>query len=162
MRINASPSYRDLQNGPTMGCDLVPLSPATPLVPVSKAMPEHSASAGDSSLLRFATPRIDVHNLSPRRMAKLSQDLYVSGVISFDDYSALAFQPELHPDFDRTIGALTGERAAPDESRDFVRVWEERLDFDRRHNPINSPQALQSERIIDLLIHIDHPTDVSI
>ena len=142
MHIDASSNYSNLQNTPTASRDLVHLSPATPPVPVSKAMPERSTPAGDSSLLRFATPRIDVHNLSPRQMAKLSQDLYISGVISFDDYSALAFQPELHPDFDRTIGTLTGKRAAPDTNRDFVRIWEERLDFNRRHNPINSPQAL--------------------
>ena len=53
---------------------------------------------------------VDTHHLSPRQMSELSLDLYAIGAISFDDYSALAFQPELHPDFDRTIGALTGEQ----------------------------------------------------
>ena len=160
MRIDTLPNYSDLQAYPA-GRDLVSFSSGSPPLPVSESTPEGTA-AGDSSSLRFAPPRIDVHNLSPRQMAKLSYDLYVSGVISFDDYSALAFQPELHPDFDRTIGTLTGKRAAPDKNRDFVRIWEERLDFNHRHNPINSPQALLSERILVLLKQIDLPTNVSV
>lgn len=36
----------------------------------------------------------------------------------------LANQPELHPDFNRTIGALTGRRAAPDRERDCLAEWE--------------------------------------
>ena len=68
---------------------------------------------------------------SPREMADLSLDLFLAGVLTDEEYALLAFQPELHPDFDRTIGALTGQRANPDESRDYVATWRERLEFER-------------------------------
>ena len=67
---------------------------------------------------------------SPREMTELSLDLFLAGVLSDEEYALLAFQPELHPDFDRTIGALTGERANPDQSRDYVAIWRDRLEFE--------------------------------
>ena len=100
---------------------------------------------------------VDTHHLSPRQMSELSLDLYATGAISFDDYSALAFQPELHPDFDRTIGALTGERADPDRPRDFVRLWDDRADFQRRHNAARADLVEQSERIASVLRQIETP-----
>ncbi len=100
---------------------------------------------------------VDTHHLSPRQMSELSLDLYAAGAISFDDYSALAFQPELHPDFDRTIGALTGERADPDRPRDFVRLWDDRADFQRRHNAARADLVEQSERIASVLRQIETP-----
>ena len=100
---------------------------------------------------------VDTHHLSPRQMSELSLDLYAIGAISFEDYSALAFQPELHPDFDRTIGALTGERADPDRPRDFVRLWDDRADFQRRHNAARTDLVKQSERIASVLRQIKTP-----
>ncbi len=100
---------------------------------------------------------VDTHHLSPRQMSELSLDLYAAGAISFDDYSALAFQPELHPDFNRTIGALTGERADPDRPRDFVRLWDDRADFQRRHNAARADLVEQSERIASVLRQIETP-----
>lgn len=100
---------------------------------------------------------VDTHHLSPRQMSELSLNLYATGAISFDDYSALAFQPELHPDFDRTIGALTGERADPDRPRDFVRLWDDRADFQRRHNAARADLVEQSERIASVLRQIETP-----
>ncbi len=94
-------------------------------------------------------------------MANLSFDLYTAGVVSFDDYAALAFQPELHPDFARTIGALTGEPADPDRPRDFVQLWEDRADFQRRHNAARADLVKQGERIASVLRQIDAPTSVS-
>jgi len=104
---------------------------------------------------------IDIHNVSPRQMTGLGQDLYTAGAISFEEYSLLAFQPELHPDFDRTIGALTGEQAAPDRPRDFAKMWDERAAFERRHNA-NRPDLIeQSERIASILQQIETPTNVT-
>ena len=103
---------------------------------------------------------VDTHHLSPRQMSELSLDLYATGAISFEDYAALAFQPELHPDFDRTIGALTGERADPDRPRDFVRLWDDRADFQRRHNAARADLVEQSERIASVLRQIETPVSL--
>lgn len=104
--------------------------------------------------------RVNSRALSPREMADFSLDLYIDGALSFDEYSLLAFQPELHPQFEQTIGALTGEQANPDQPRDYLQEWQDRYSFERRY-PSDSPKTLERiERIINVLsVHqgtIDH------
>lgn len=103
---------------------------------------------------------IDVHAISPREMVNLSQDLYAAGVISWDEYSLLAYQPELQPEYDRTVGALTGEPAQPDRRRDFVALWEDRLAFEERHNPADHRQIQNSRHILTTLRQIASPTNL--
>ncbi len=96
-------------------------------------------------------PGLDVRNASPRQITNISLDLYAAGFLTYEDYTALAFQPELHPDYDRTVGALTGQPAAPDRPRDFVKYWNERLQFELRHNARDSAIVRQTGRIHELL-----------
>lgn len=169
MRVDAKDFYADLFSRPAVA-ELVrheppPLKPspaaAIKALPAPKPEPAPSkAAASARSPLRQLIGDVDVHRLSPRQMANLSSDLYAAGVVSFDDYAALAFQPELHPDFARTIGALTGERAEPDRPRDFVKLWEERAEFQRRHNAARADLVSQDERIAAVLRQIDAPTNV--
>lgn len=171
---------------PTPGRQLVPAAPVVPVAAVNderppapeqaaqstksakavRALPAANESAGVGAAKAVLKVRsaiyeligdVDTHHLSPRQMSELSLDLYAIGAISFDDYSALAFQPELHPDFDRTIGALTGERADPDRPRDFVRLWDDRADFQRRYNAARTDLVEQSERIASVLRQIETP-----
>ncbi len=172
---------------PEPGRQLVPAAPVVPVAAVNDETPpapEQAAQSTKSAKAVRALPAakepaggggaakavlkvrsaiyeligdVDTHHLSPRQMSELSLDLYAIGAISFDDYSALAFQPELHPDFDRTIGALTGERADPDRPRDFVRLWDDRADFQRRYNAARTDLVEQSERIASVLRQIETP-----
>ncbi|MBT6094903.1 MAG: hypothetical protein HOH04_08475 [Rhodospirillaceae bacterium] len=105
---------------------------------------------------------INFRHASPRQIADVSLDLYAAGLLSYEDYSELAFQPELHPDYNRTVGALTGEPAAPDHHRDFVLLWNERLQFDLRHNSQNSPPVRQTVRIYELLKGLGQRTRINI
>lgn len=109
--------------------------------------------------LRRLIGDIDIRNLSPRQMADTSLDLYVTGVLPWDEYAMLAFQPELHPDYDRTIGALIGEPAAPDRPRDFLAMWEERLTFDEKYNAETPERITRTQRIVSLFRQIDAPTN---
>ena len=84
-------------------------------------------------------------------MVVLSQDLYMRGIVNFDEYATLAFQPELHPKYNQTIGALTGEPAEPNRKRDFVAYWEDRLAFEQKYNTIDSKDVATSQRIVDVL-----------
>ena len=86
---------------------------------------------------------IDVRHMSAREMANLSTEFYMQGLISWEEYDALAFQSELHPDYNKTVGALLEKQAEPDAPRDFVREWEKRLAFVRRYNrnDVNSIQT---------------------
>lgn len=78
-------------------------------------------------------------------------ELYIGGALSWEEYSALAFQPELHPDYNRTIGALIGEEAEPDRPQDFVTVWEERLAFEKRYNAEDPGSIVNASRIVEIL-----------
>ncbi len=118
-------------------------------------------SSGSSAGLPDVTA-VQVRNISPREMGNIAMDLYVSGVLSWDEYSMLAFQPELHPNYDATVGALTGERASPDQPRDFVSQWEDRLNFERRHNPDDRPLIRRTSRIVQVLRQIENPTNIMI
>ncbi|MBF0095369.1 MAG: hypothetical protein HQL34_12615, partial [Alphaproteobacteria bacterium] len=69
----------------------------------------------------------------------------------WDEYRMLGFPAELHPAFDETIGALTGEKADPDRPRDVLAEWRERLRFARRHNADDAAQIRRIERIIGVL-----------
>jgi len=117
-------------------------------------------SIDPESVLGKITKSIDIRAISPRQMNELSLDLYASGVMSFDDYSELAFQAELHPDYNKTIGVLTGEIAEPDGAKDYIKKWTERLRFDLRHSSDNQELINQSIRILSLLRRIDEPTNI--
>ncbi len=138
---------------------------SVPALPVPEAaspvlVPAGAPAAQKRSALKKLIGDADIHDMSPRQMTHLSQTLYAAGALSFEDYSQLAFQPELHPDYERTIGALTGEHAAPDRRRDFVSLWNERADFQRRHNSGRPDLIEQSERIASVLRRIETPMNV--
>jgi hypothetical protein len=102
----------------------------------------------------------DVRHMTPRQMQDYSQNLYAAGVISYDDYAALAFQPELHPDFQKTIGALTGEKAEPDRPRDYIEQWRDRVDYTQRYYPANAEPVRQAHRIHEALLAFPKRTDI--
>ena len=99
----------------------------------------------------------DVGSLTPRQMVNLSFDLYSSGFLSRDQYSELAFQSELMPNFDITIGALTGEKAQPDRPRDYTAVWRERVRFERTYCTEDLRIVERAENILKLLMTIKLP-----
>jgi len=134
------------------GRALVPFTRVTDLVRTgftSDGLNENSETR--QSLFDASTGQFNVRYISPREMTDISLDLYAMGMVSFDDYSALAYHPELHPQYDRTIGALTGEVAAPNRKRDFISEWEEKYRFLKQHSPANKQLVEQSERITRLL-----------
>ncbi len=94
---------------------------------------------------------VDIRELSAREMSEVSLEIYVSGLLSWDDYAELAFQPELHPDYNATTGALLGEPADPDQPRDFIRVWEERLAYERRYHDSDVSRINTATRITGAL-----------
>ena len=141
----------------------VTLQGATDLVLYKSATPAAylEASTSDSHqptpISNPIIAEVDFRKASPRQIANISLDLYAAGMLSYEDYTELAFQPELHPDYDRTVGALTGKTAAPDQQRDYIEVWNERLRFNLRHNPQNSPSVKQAARIYNLLKGLGQP-----
>ena len=113
----------------TTGRELVPL--ARPPLPAPMPAETEAPTAEAPTRAHGFDPRA----ATPREIAQHSLDLYADGWLEWDDHTHLAFQPELHPDYDRTIGALLGTEAQPDRPRDFVAEWEQRLVFDYATTP---------------------------
>lgn len=99
---------------------------------------------------------------TPREMAELSLDLFLAGVLTDEEYALLAFQPELHPDFDRTIGALTGECAKPDQRRDYVASWKDRLEFERGRARPDPTLIARIQRILFVLCRLGTPAEAAV
>ncbi len=98
-----------------------------------------------------------VRAMSPRELAALAHELYLEGSLDLEDYLLLGFPSELHPGFDRTIGALTGRKAQPDRQRDLIREWENRLaDLHASSAPL--PALLErARRTLGLLRWLETP-----
>lgn len=124
-----------------------------------KAIPGSGRPLSESPLKRILAD-INARAISPRQMQELSLDLYVNGILTWDEHAELAFQAELHPDFGRTIGALTGEKPLPDHPRDFVKVWEQRLAFERRFAPAASRAKDRALHILSVLRRIEQPASL--
>lgn len=95
-------------------------------------------------------PRFNLRHMSPRRFAEIAHELYVEGSLRWEEYQMVGFPSELHPDYDSTIGALTGERAAPDRPRDMLAEIEGRFAFLRRFHDGNE-DFWRAERALDVL-----------
>lgn len=93
----------------------------------------------------------DLRNISPNDFADLMHELYIGGVLDWQEYRMVGFPSQLHPRFDETIGALTGEKANPDQPRDMLGEWERRVEFERRQANALPEQRARAERILDVL-----------
>jgi hypothetical protein len=80
-------------------------------------------------------PRFDLRNMSPREFADVTHELYMEGTLSWDEFQMVGFPSELDPRYNATIGALTGEKAQPDQPKDMLGHWEQRVVFERKYNP---------------------------
>jgi hypothetical protein len=96
----------------------------------------------------------DPRRATPREIAQLAMDLYLDGTLGFEDSAMLGFQPDLNRRFGATIGALTGQPAAPDSPRDYIALWEARLAFERRFNPAAAAVQQRMARILATLSQI--------
>ena len=124
-----------------------------------EAIPGSGRPLSESPLKRLLTD-VNARAMTPRQMRDLSLDLYINGILTWDEHAELAFQAELHPDFERTIGALTGEKPLPDQPRDYVQVWEVRLDFERRFAPAKSRAKDRALHILSVLRRIESPASL--
>ena len=131
-----------------------------PRYPVPLATKDDERKSSGDVHLGPIVPDVDVRNMSPREMAELSLDLYANGILNWEEHEMLSFQPELNPAFKDTVGALTGEIAEPDRNRDYLELWEKRLDFERKYNPENQDSLLNTRQIVSVLRRLATPLNV--
>lgn len=98
-----------------------------------------------------------VREISPRGLAALAFELYLDGSLDLDDYLLIGFPSELHPAYNRTIGALTGRRARPDAPRDMIREWENRVRDLRASSAPMAELTARAERVLALLRWLERP-----
>lgn len=137
----------------------MPLDPGAPsersASPGSRSTPPPiPAQSGEDGAHEFVW-RNDVRNLKPRQMSDLCGELFLATMISCDEYLMMAFQPELHPDYDRTIGALIGEDADPNRPRDYLRRWTDRLEFELKYNADDRAAIERTRNILTVLRRLD-------
>ena len=119
------------------------LTAAAETVPPRLALPAPRAQA---------RARYDLRNISPRQYAEIAHELYLEGSLRWEEYQWIGFPSELHPDYDSTIGALTGERADPDRPRDMLAAMENHVDFMRRYQNAGGDGSFwKAERALDVL-----------
>lgn len=133
------------------GRDIVLFKPAGPLEHTL-----HGPTTHTESPFKALVTDVNARAISPRAIQDLSLELYAGGIISWEEHEDLAFQADLHPDFPRTIGALTGDTALPDQPRDYVKEWEQRLAFEGRHAP-KGPKHNRALRILAVLRRMAPP-----
>jgi len=113
-----------------------------------------------SPSLRDIAGRYDIRAMTPREMADLSAELYMAGFLNHEQYADLSFQAELMPNYDTTIGALTGMRAAPDKPRDYTSIWRAKLKFEMKHLADDPRIVERTRKILDLLRVIEKPENL--
>ncbi len=104
---------------------------------------------GLGSRTRPLVGRVNPRRMSARQLADWAAELHADGMMNWAEYGIAGFPAELHPDYDRTVGVLTGERADPDCPRDMIALWEER--FNRETRCLGAAAARISRRIVELL-----------
>lgn len=142
------------------GRALVPYSQVTDVAKINT--PENDVADPYHSLNGEAASLLFSRHASPSELTEVSLDLYAMGLLSFEDYSALANHPEINPNYNRTIGALTGEPAAPERKRDLVVEWEEKYQFLTRNSPKNESLINQAARITNLLRALARKTNLHV
>jgi hypothetical protein len=157
MSNNQPVSYLDFFSQPKSR-EIVPFNkPMLPISTGSQAAPKKGKKYQLPSPFREVFGDTNFRNVSPRQMIEGSLSLYALGVLTWEEYSMLAFQPELQPDYNQTIGALTGQKAEPDEPRDFIAHWEERMNFEQRYNPADSKVLRRTRHILSVLKKLAPP-----
>ncbi len=117
------------------------------------ALPDESSEPYSTPMDRGGRSayRIDPRNMSPRQLADWAHEMYLCRMLTWEEYCMAGFPPELHPQYNRTVGALTGKLAQPDTPRNMIRVWEERLSFMLRYYDADEIDVLRVEKLLRLL-----------
>jgi len=104
------------------------------------------------SQIRRIMTYCDLENISPIQMAELSNLLYARGIIEFDEYAVLSFQPELNPE---KYLAINGVEARPFEPRNIIQELRDKLARLRNGKVESTPiEKEKLGRAVDLLNYL--------
>lgn len=89
----------------------------------------------------------DVRNMTPKEMSELSQHLFDSGLINFEHHALLSFQPEMNYETQEILPSR------PDETRDFIKQWEQQKELHIRQG--NHQFAQRDQKILNVLTNLE-------
>jgi len=130
--------------------------PTIEVPPMSPVLPPKATAKSSAPQLNAPRQSAWGQYMSPRQMADWAHEMYMAGAMNWQEYLT-AVPSELHPDYDSTVGALTGEPARPDHPRDMLREWEEKLAFIKRYNDWDADGVRRTERVVTLLKRQSRP-----
>ena len=151
-RLFSDPWERSISERPRQEPRLSGVTPNQGMIASNQAAPLPALPAP-------AAPQDAPYNMraiSPRDFADATHELYMDGTLSWDEFKMVGFPSELDPRFDETIGALIGEKANPDQPKDMLGQWEQRVDFEKRYNPYPE-QVKTAESVLQKLTCLSEP-----
>lgn len=123
-------------------------------------LPERSkqvAKAVRNSTIHFETAKIaagiitkyEIRNSTAKEMATMSEELYQAGIISQEEYQAMAYQKKFHFDYFNLAEKYPEIELEALPKRDFVKVWEETRVSEIENK--NYRKAARAVRIVNIL-----------
>ena len=159
-RLFSDPWERSITDPQRQEPRLTSASPAQDVTALPPAAPSSlPALPAPSPLPAQAEPqnaRYDMRNISPRNFADATHELYMDGTLNWEEFKMVGFPSELDPRYDETIGALIGDKANPDQPKDMLSQWEQRVDFEKRYNP-NPTQVQTADSVLQKLSLLSQP-----
>ncbi len=107
-----------------------------------------------NSIMRDVASRYDLRNITAKDTAQLSQGLYDGGAISLKHHAFLSFQPALNPEYNDTIGSISGVTLTGDEPKDLVAFWENDLAY-KQGSGASELIINNTREIVDLVRKLD-------
>lgn len=128
------------------------IEPHFSVIDVSPAVTLETVLETTWTAIPVAAPelRTDLRMISPHDFACFAYELYMAGELNWEEYLLTGFPSEMHPRFNETIGALTGEYATPDTPKDMLSAWEDRVDFLLRYQP-SADRTENAQRVLGIL-----------
>lgn len=119
--------------------------------------PKQVSKAVRNSTIHFETAKIaagivtkyEIRNSTAKEMATMSEELYEAGVISLEEYQAMAYQKEFHFDYFNLSEKYPDIELDALPKRDFVKIWEETKVSEVENK--NYRKAARAVRIVNIL-----------
>jgi hypothetical protein len=127
---------------------------------------EESFSPGPASEMSFSpaariASQFNLRNITPKEVSHLAEQMLQQGMVSFDNYNYLSFQPELSGNHASLIESFTGEAVPEDQPFDLLASLEDTLSAQQQTGA--SPAAIdRTQSLLDLMTNLDYMSNLGL
>jgi hypothetical protein len=128
--------------------------------PTVRGPQESSPAAGPASEMSFSpaariASQFNLRSISPKEVSGLAEQMLQEGMISFDNYNYLSFQPELTGNHASLIESFTGQSVGEDEPFDLLKSLEDTLAAQQAAGA--GPSAVErTDSLVNLMRNLDY------